>query len=227
MNGLVDNPFSATSESLMTFFDEEALRGGGAIDFLASNNLALAREAFVRIGGFRHPPTPLAAGEETATSAAAGFAAGFRSRARSRGRPSSIFHALDLAGFWRQHTHYGRGAARFHAAHGTHHDGADDGDPRRLTRPDGNDDSPAGNGNGNGDAGDVDRLVEPRREHRQKHRHGGIGEADGSDETVGDERRPGDARSGPPIERHDAGLPRAAAAPSADVAPAVVPRRDG
>ena len=127
-NGLPENPFSATSESLMHFFDAEARRDGGALDFLASNNLALARHAFEAIGGF-DTAYPLAAGEDRDFC---------RRWARTGGALRRVpdatlhhFHALDLGGFWRQHTHYGRGAARFHATRADAH-----ADARTDTRTD-------------------------------------------------------------------------------------------
>jgi len=109
-NGLTENLYSATSESLLAFFDEEARRRGHAPALLASNNLALARAAFERIGGF-DASYPLAAGEDRDLCRRWARDGGPLQRA-----PEALvrhLHPLDLNGFWRQHTHYGRGAARF------------------------------------------------------------------------------------------------------------------
>ena len=111
-NGLPDNICSATSESLLQFFDDEALEQHGRIDFLASNNLALSTQRFLALGGF-DTSYPLAAGEDR--DLCRRWLASGQSLQRVPGARVSHFHQLDLARFWKQHHNYGRGAARFHA----------------------------------------------------------------------------------------------------------------
>jgi GT2 family glycosyltransferase len=79
--------------------------------FLASSNLLLRRTAFEAIGGF-DTTFPTAAGEDRDLCQRlreAGLLLAFAPEARV-----GHAHPLGLRGFWRQHTAYGRGAARFH-----------------------------------------------------------------------------------------------------------------
>ena len=111
-NGLPDNPWSDAAEGLLGFLDAEATTGGGALDFVASNNIACARARFVEIGGF-DARYPLAAGEDRAFCRA--WVASGAPIVRVPEACVAHFHALDPARFWRQQHNYGRGAARFHA----------------------------------------------------------------------------------------------------------------
>ena len=111
-NGLPDNPWSDAAEGLLGFLDAEATVGGGALDFVASNNIACARTRFLEIGGF-DARYPLAAGEDRAFCRA--WVASGAPIVRVPEARVAHFHALDPARFWRQQHNYGRGAARFHA----------------------------------------------------------------------------------------------------------------
>ena len=111
-NGLAENPWSDAAEGLLGFLDAEALAGGGALDFVASNNIACSRARFVAVGGF-DARYPLAAGEDRAFCRAWTDAGGTIERVT--GARATHFHALDGRRFWRQQHNYGRGAARFHA----------------------------------------------------------------------------------------------------------------
>ena len=111
-NGLPDNPWSDAAEGLLDFLDAEATAGGGALDFVASNNIACARARFLEIGGF-DARYPLAAGEDRAFCRA--WVASGAPIVRVPEARVAHFHALDPARFWRQQHNYGRGAARFHA----------------------------------------------------------------------------------------------------------------
>ena len=110
-NGLPGNACADAAEGLLAFLDAEALARGGALDFVASNDIACARERFFAIGGF-DADYPLAAGEDRAFCRA-WLDAGGTIRRAPEARVAHR-HALDLAGFWRQQRNYGRGAARFH-----------------------------------------------------------------------------------------------------------------
>ena len=108
VNGFTDNRFSAASQMLVDAFTAWENRGTTP-RFFASNNIALARDAFLAVGGF-DAAFPLAAGEDRAFCEAWG----------ASGRPLVFapnavvdhFHDLDLARFWRQQANYGRGAHR-------------------------------------------------------------------------------------------------------------------
>jgi len=112
LNGLPDNLFSDVAESLLGFFDADERRAGRPLGFVASNNIACAREAFTRMGGF-DTSFPLAAGEDRA------FCRSWQTRigALSRVPDARVehFHAHGPGSFWRQQHNYGRGAALFHA----------------------------------------------------------------------------------------------------------------
>jgi len=111
VNALTADLCAAASQILVDFV-RDYFRNRGAPIF-PSNNLALRREVFRRLGGFDRR-FPLAAGEDRE----------FCDRAKAEGleliqAPAAVvdhFHALTLSGFWRQHYNYGRGAWRFHRA---------------------------------------------------------------------------------------------------------------
>lgn len=111
-NGLPENLFADVAESLLGFFDEDERRAGLPLSFVASNNIACARAAFARIGGF-DTDYPLAAGEDRA------FCRSWRERIGELRRVPDAHmlhcHPHDLPSFWRQQRNYGRGAALFHA----------------------------------------------------------------------------------------------------------------
>jgi len=112
-NGLPDNLFSATAESLLHFFDDYQLAHHQPIDFLASNNIACDHQAFNSIDGF-DTRYPLAAGEDR-EFCRRWQTAGWLLKRVPEAR-ATHFHQLDLRRFWRQQYNYGRGAARFHAS---------------------------------------------------------------------------------------------------------------
>ena len=135
-NGLPGNLFSDVAESLLGFFDDDDRRAGRPLSFLASNNIACARDAFAAMGGF-DTRYPLAAGEDRA------FCRSWRARVGPLSRVPdarvSHFHAHDLRSFWRQQRNYGRGAALYHASASTDEIGEDDvaarGRPRTFGLP--------------------------------------------------------------------------------------------
>ena len=126
-NALVGNPCSTASQILVTYLYERqaAVRahgngagGNGAArpsaaepeGFFASNNIAVPAEGFARLGGFDES-FPLAAAEDRDLCARWVETGG-----TLRYQPDAVVdhhHALDLAGFCRQHANYGRGAWQY------------------------------------------------------------------------------------------------------------------
>lgn len=109
VNALVDNVCAEASQALVSYLYGYYERRGNP--FIASNNIALARDLFGRLGGFDER-FPLAGGEDRE----------FCDRAARSGcdlilvRDAVVnhHHALSFASFVRQHVHYGRGACHFH-----------------------------------------------------------------------------------------------------------------
>lgn len=112
VNGLRENSYAAASQLVVqTVYAHFNGDYGGR--FFASNNLALATDAFHDIGGF-DASFPLAAGEDR----------DFCDRCREHGyalryAPDAViehFHPLTLRRLWRQQWNYGRGARFYRAA---------------------------------------------------------------------------------------------------------------
>src|SRR5574341_76745 len=110
-NALPDNPYSAASQSLITYLYTRWNPSAGPT-FFASNNVAVPAASFKEIGGF-DARFPYAAGEDR----------DFCDRWLRYGFPMAYApeaivyhsHALTLRSFWWQHYNYGRGARYFHA----------------------------------------------------------------------------------------------------------------
>ncbi|HEY9890020.1 MAG TPA: glycosyltransferase [Candidatus Obscuribacterales bacterium] len=110
-NALPHNPYSTASQLLIDYLYSYYNEARGAATFFASNNFAMPRDRYQKIGGF-DTDFPLAAGEDRE----------FCDRWRHYGYPlyyapaAEIDHAhwLTLRQFWRQHFNYGRGAYHFH-----------------------------------------------------------------------------------------------------------------
>jgi len=109
VNALEKNSFSSASQVLVSYICDYYLKRGAPI--FPSNNLAVSREVFERIGGF-DTRFPLAAGEDRE----------FCDRCLSSGldllyESEAVvdhYHHLSLRGFLRQHFNYGRGALFHH-----------------------------------------------------------------------------------------------------------------
>jgi len=109
VNDLPDNSYSSTSQIiadfLYSYYNREDAR------FIASNNMALSKEQFLKVGGF-DTTFPLAAAEDRE----------FCDRYLYKGfktlyAPEAIVrhaHPLTLGKFFRQHFNYGKGAHQFH-----------------------------------------------------------------------------------------------------------------
>lgn len=111
VNHLTENPYAATSQLIADaayhFFNADRARGR----FLASNNLAVWRDAFLAAGGFDER-FRIASEDRELTAR----------WAHRHGRVvwidgAQVFHQHDLnfATFFRQHYRYGQGAAWYHA----------------------------------------------------------------------------------------------------------------
>lgn len=113
-NGLADNRSAAASQLVQDVSWEHFSRRGHPARFLPSNNIALTRRAFDRVGGFDAETFRRAAAEDRDLCDRA-LAAGLELRLA----PAAIvdhFHELSPVALWRQHRHYGRGARRFQLA---------------------------------------------------------------------------------------------------------------
>jgi GT2 family glycosyltransferase len=109
VNGLPDNIYAAASQQLIDYLYAYFLAAEGEAPFFTSNNMAVARAPFRRIGGFDES-FPLAAAEDRE------FGRRWRDMVgKLRYVPEAVVehrHALTLGRFWRQHMNYGRG--KFH-----------------------------------------------------------------------------------------------------------------
>lgn len=124
-NGLPENRFSSASQLLIDYLYRQFYEPGSGNEpgnekglrspFFTSNNLAMKKECFLRLGGF-NASYPLAAAEDRELCHHLQRQAGllvYVPEARIR-----HFHRLSLRGFWAQNFRYGRGAARFHGGAG-------------------------------------------------------------------------------------------------------------
>lgn len=112
VNGLPDNAYSSASQLIIDYLYAHYNVTADRATFFATNNLAVPAADFASVGGF-DTSFPLPAAEDR----------DFCDRWRRHGRvlryaPAAVVyhqHALRLRSFARQHFHYGRGAAHFHA----------------------------------------------------------------------------------------------------------------
>jgi GT2 family glycosyltransferase len=110
VNALPENNYAAASQLLVDFLYERYNADPLQAQFFTANNLALRRDLFLEMGGF-DIRFSLAAGEDRELCRRwidKGYGMFYESAAL-------VHHAHDLtlAGFWRQHVNYGRGAFRF------------------------------------------------------------------------------------------------------------------
>ena len=113
LNALPGNLYSTASQLLIDYLYSYYNDTQEEPTFFASNNFAVPRDAYQKLGGF-DTSFPLAAGEDRE----------FCDRWLQHGLPMhyapavQIYHAhsLKLASYWRQHFNYGRGALHFHEA---------------------------------------------------------------------------------------------------------------
>jgi GT2 family glycosyltransferase len=110
INRLIDSTLADAHQILVDFVSHATLARDRHSQFFPSNNLAMPREAFLRLGGFDER-FPFAAGEDRDLCARWLDASGTLCEA-----PEAVIdhgHALDLAGYCRMHARYGCGARRY------------------------------------------------------------------------------------------------------------------
>lgn len=111
VNAETRNLFSATSQSILTYAYEAFGGFDGPFAFFTTNNVCCRRDDFLALGGF--DPAFRFASEDRDFSRRWQDAGGTLVHV-----PDAVVdhhHTMDLAGFWRQHWAYGRGARQFHA----------------------------------------------------------------------------------------------------------------
>lgn len=109
VNDLPENSYSTASQLIIDFLYSYYNRDDAM--FIASNNMALSKEQFIKVGGF-DTTFPLAAAEDRE----------FCDRYLYKGfktlyAPEAVVrhaHPLNLGNFLRQHFNYGQGAHKFH-----------------------------------------------------------------------------------------------------------------
>ncbi len=121
LNALPDNPYSTASDLLIRYLYAYHNSTPDRARFLTSNNLALPKDRFHRMGGF--DISFRCAGGEDREFCERWLRHGFR---MTYAPEVVIYHAhrLTLSSFSRQQFHYGRGAFRFYqlrARRGLHH----------------------------------------------------------------------------------------------------------
>lgn len=112
-NAIANNAYSNASQLLVDYLYDYYNQARGKATFFTSNNFAMPRVLFQKLGGF-DTSFPLAAGEDREFCDRwqhFGFALQYSPSMRIRHA-----HTLTLASFWRQHFNYGRGAYHFHRA---------------------------------------------------------------------------------------------------------------
>jgi GT2 family glycosyltransferase len=111
VNALSDNLYSTASQLLIDYLYQYHNAESSPAQFFASNNFAVARELFNKVGQF-DVTFPLAAAEDREFCDRwlhLGYALSYL--------PESIVyhaHELSFAKFWRQHANYGSGAFHYH-----------------------------------------------------------------------------------------------------------------
>lgn len=111
VNGLMSDRFASASQALCDFLYDYFDATGGKAPFFTSNNLALDRDGFERLGGF-----------DTSFGRAAAEDRDLGLRWRELGGELVFvedavidhFHHLSLKSYWRQHANYGSGAVHLH-----------------------------------------------------------------------------------------------------------------
>lgn len=113
VNALGSNPYAQASQHIQDLVYAHFNARPEAARFLASNNLALPRHAFLELGGFDAERFPAASEDRDLCDR---WLASGRTLHYAPGAVVNHAHELDLAGFVRQHVAYGRGAARYQRA---------------------------------------------------------------------------------------------------------------
>jgi GT2 family glycosyltransferase len=111
VNGLPEDPFASASQALCDYLNDYFGAKSGNMPFFTSNNIAMSRKGFEKLGGF-----------DEGFGRAAAEDRDFGIRWRDAGGTLMFsedaivdhYHAMTLAKYWRQHFHYGAGARRLH-----------------------------------------------------------------------------------------------------------------
>ena len=112
LNALTDNPYSSASQQLIDYLYAYFHHQDTAIRFFTSNNMGVAKQTFLKVGGFDARLRIASEDRELCD------------RWQQHSYPMiyapevNIVHAHDLSfkSFWQQHFSYGRGAFYFHTA---------------------------------------------------------------------------------------------------------------
>lgn len=110
-NGLPQDRYASASQALCSYIYEYFGEKQGAVQYFTSNNIAVSRAGFNRLGGFDRTFNRAAAEDRD-----------FGIRWREQGGrlvyvPDAVidhYHAMTLRKYWRQHTNYGAGAHHLH-----------------------------------------------------------------------------------------------------------------
>lgn len=110
-NALIANPYAEASQMLVSYLYDYYNSGARGPSFFTSNNMAVARDLFLAIGGFDAALPRAAAEDRELCDRWLHFDHGLTYA------PDMVvfhFHELTRRSFWRQHFNYGRGAHYFH-----------------------------------------------------------------------------------------------------------------
>ena len=111
-NALSANVYAASSQALCDYLYAAGGAQAGGAEFFTTNNVAFDRATFEAIGGFDES-FPRAAGEDRDLGRRWRGAGGRLVYAADAVVEHA--HGMDLRGFWRQQSNYGRGARQLHA----------------------------------------------------------------------------------------------------------------
>jgi GT2 family glycosyltransferase len=111
VNALPNNPYSMTSQNIISMGYDHYNANPDQARFFASNNMVVPAEGFRELGGFDESFTT----SEDRELCDRWLHHGYR---MTYAPEVVIYHAhpMTLRGFWKQHFNYGRGAFRFHQA---------------------------------------------------------------------------------------------------------------
>lgn len=109
VNALPDNPFSMTSQNIISMGYDHYNSDREQARFFASNNMVVPKQQFLEMGGFDESFTTSEDRELCDRWIHKGYTMTYAPEV-------IIYHAhpMTLKSFWKQHFNYGRGAFRFH-----------------------------------------------------------------------------------------------------------------
>jgi GT2 family glycosyltransferase len=113
INAVAGNRYSMASQALIDYLHDYYQHPTTGVRFATSSNLAFPAEAFRAMGGF-DTSFPRAGGEDRELCDR--WIADGRDIQYAEDAIVDHHHAMSLAGFWRQHVNYGRGAYEFRRA---------------------------------------------------------------------------------------------------------------